>query len=237
MPILRLAAEVISAWWSAGQLHQRQNHLGDSLRATSAELGAAAQRAVVFYYFFSFVSPTFASMLLQYNLCTFIATETKIRRWEEKVCFGWAAVSHEERHAVTICLSRWTWFPGNCIKAAGAFAIESRGLFKQRSQREQCSYHLLAGKITWPHWAWLSFWQLHKDFIQALSFLNRPSCEVSGGNTGTSVWFWYPATRVSAHLKCWPGGSSKSGEILTGRKANERWTNVLVVEQSLCIQC
>lgn len=81
---------------------------------------------------------------------------------------------------MTICWSRWTRYPGNCIKAVGAFAIESRGLFKQRSQREQCCYHLSAGKITWPGRAGRSFWQLHREFIQALSCL--------GQTLGQDVW-------------------------------------------------
>lgn len=55
-----------------------------------------------------------------------------------------------QQHAVTICCSRWTRYPGNCIKAEGASPAESRGLFSQRSRLEQCSHHLLAGKITWP---------------------------------------------------------------------------------------
>lgn len=149
---------------------------------------------------------TFTPMLLLYNLVivayvysavkSFSTGQKKVRyqvkgreRRKESTreggrdCFGWAAVSHEERHAVTICYSRWTWYPGNCIKAAGAFAIESRGLFKQRSQTEQCSYHLSAGKITWPCRAELSFWRLHREFIQTLFCLGKTLAQGVCGET------------------------------------------------------
>lgn len=35
-----------------------------------------------------------------------------------------------QQHTVTICGSRWTRYPGNCIKAEGASTAESRGLFQ-----------------------------------------------------------------------------------------------------------
>ncbi|TWW60595.1 hypothetical protein D4764_05G0006850 [Takifugu flavidus] len=50
-----------------------------------------------------------------------------------------------QQHAVTICCSRWTLYPGNCIKAEGASTTQSTGLFKRRSRGEQCTHHLLAG--------------------------------------------------------------------------------------------
>lgn len=57
-----------------------------------------------------------------------------------------------QQHAVTICCSRWTRYPGNCIKAEGASTDGSGGLFSNGGVGgEQCAHPLLAGKITWPY--------------------------------------------------------------------------------------
>lgn len=73
-------------------------------------------------------------------------------RWkEEKRRPLW--LSGLQQHAVAICCSRWTWYPGNCIEAEGAPPDESRGAFQMEepSMRQQRGHHLPAGKITWPH--------------------------------------------------------------------------------------
>lgn len=146
---------------------------------------------------------------------------------DRKDCFGWDVSSHEDRPAVTICYSRWTRYPGNCIKAVGAFAIESRGLFKQRSQREQCCYHLSAGKITWLCWAELSFWQLYRELIQTMSCLGKTLTQgVWREHWFSCLIFIFTKGRVSAHSDSQPGAPYKWGKIKIERKMKAHWAYV-----------
>lgn len=103
-----------------------------------------------------------------------------------------------QQHAVTICCSRWTRYPGNCIKAEGASPAESRGLFRRRSRLQQCTHHLLAGKITWPYSA--------KVFPAAPQRLLSGRLSSRVRTLPPGVWRGtlprlFSAGRVSAHLE------------------------------------
>lgn len=103
-----------------------------------------------------------------------------------------------QQHAVTICCSRWTRYPGNCIKAEGASTAESRKLFRRRSRLEQCTHHLLAGKITWPYSA--------KVFLAAPQRLLSGRLSSRVRTLPPGVWQGtlprlFSAGRVSAHLE------------------------------------
>lgn len=115
--------------------------------------------------------------------------------------------------------------------------IESRGLFKQRSQREQCSYHLSAGKITWPCWAGLSFWQLHREFIQTLAFLRKTLAQGVWREHWHVCFFWFSVTRACQHIQSARQVFTTNTERLNGKESHTHththWTHDPFVVKSL----
>lgn len=103
-----------------------------------------------------------------------------------------------QQHTVTICCSRWTLYPGNCIKAEGASTTQSTGLFKWRSWGEQCTYHLLAGKITCSYSAKLLLAAPQRLLSGRLSSWVRT---LPPGVWEGTLPRLFSAGRVSAHLE------------------------------------
>lgn len=71
-----------------------------------------------------------------------------------------------QQHAVTICCSRWTWYPGNCIKAGGGtYAWIQRAFQTEENNAAIICWQVRSPGLTQPK----SSWQLHRDSFQAVS--------------------------------------------------------------------
>lgn len=160
--------------------------------------GTVVKKELYFSLFLEMYSCSTSSFFMVLSRQKYMAADKSRRRKMEGKEEMPALAQWLQQHAVTICGSRWTRYPGNCIKAEGVSTVESRGLFRQRSRLEQCGHHLLAGKITWPYSA--------KVFLAAPQRLLSGRLSYRVRTLPPGVWRGtlprlFSAGRVSAHLE------------------------------------